>query len=321
MPMMLQDYIDKYGEESGTKRYNGVRKLLKSRKKTYESHPYPRFTKEWFIWKYPEDGIERFNDHVRKSRQSEENMIKRWGKELGRKKWEETVAKKNTNELLRKSKGQSVLNEVLNKRKKGVNNYWKSMSEEERQAEIQSRTKKILATKQERYSGKSKLELYLEKYGEEGHTKYAEYLQTIFKSIGHSKEAENLIKSIISKNNWLLNYTLYYRDSEDKNRCEWFISTKKGVNFYDFCVKEAKSILEYDGSKWHPTKEQAKQLKKELMEITGMTYSQKYKKDQAKLKMAAERGFKVFVVRSDFTDEQKNDIINTFIEYTKEQLQ
>ena len=101
---------------------------------------------------------------------------------------------------------------------------------------------------------------------------------------------------------------------------EWFLSSKEGVNFYDFCVKEAKSILEYDGSRWHPTEEQAKELKNEIMEITGLTYSQKYKKDQVKLKMAIDRGFKVFLVRSDFTAQQKSDIINEFINYTKEQL-
>lgn len=320
MPMSLQDYINKYGEESGVKRYNGVQKLLVSRKKTYESQPYVRFTKEWFIWKYPDDGSIRFEDHVNKSRQSEENMIKRWGEELGKKKWQETVAKKDTAALLRKTKGEDAVTEMVKKRKEGIKNYWNGLSDSERQDATQLRTKKALATKKERYGDKTKLEIYLEKYGEEGHIKYAEFLQTIFKSVGHSREAEKLIKIIIAENTWLLNYILYYRDSEDKSKKEWFLSNKKGVYFYDFCVKEAKSILEYDGSRWHPTKEQAKKLKIELMEITGMTYGQKYKKDQAKLKMATDNGFKVFVVRSDFTDEQKTDIINDFIKYTKEQL-
>jgi hypothetical protein len=66
MPMSLQDYINKYGEESGTKRYNGVQKLLLSRKKTYDLQPYVRFTKEWFVWRYPKDGLSRFEDHVNK---------------------------------------------------------------------------------------------------------------------------------------------------------------------------------------------------------------------------------------------------------------
>ena len=42
--------------------------------------------------------------------------------------------------------------------------------------------------------------------------------------------------------------------------------------------------------------------------------------DQAKLKMATDRGFKVFVVRSDFTEQQKSYTISEFINYTKEQL-
>jgi len=320
MPMTLQDYINKYGEESGTKRYNGVQKLLVSRKKTYGSQPYARFTKEWFIWKYPEDGIDRFNEHVNKSRQSEENMIKRWGEEIGKKKWEETVAKKNTLALVRRSKGEDAVAEIKRKRREGVNNYWSKLSESARQEKIQSRTKKASATKKERYGNKTKLEIYLEKYGEDGHIKYAEYLQTAFKSIGSSIEAETLIKNIINENSWLLNYTLYYRDSNDRTKKEWFLSTKDSVNFYDFCVREAKSILEYDGSRWHPTEEQAKELKTELMEITGITYGQKYKKDQEKLKIAINKGYTVFLIRSDFTDEQKTDIINEFIEYTKEQL-
>lgn len=320
MPMSLQDYIDKYGEESGTRRYNGVQKLLASRKKTYDSQPYARFTKEWFVWKYPEDGLDKFNEHVNKSRQSEENMIARWGEELGKKKWQETVAKKNTVALVREQKGEEAVSEMAIKRKEGINKYWNGLTASERQIATQARAKKANITKKVRYGNKSKLELYLEKYGNDGHVKYAKYLQTIFKSIGHSSEAENLIKDIISKNDWLLEYSLYYRDSVDKSKCEWFLSSKDGVNFYDFCVKEAKTILEYDGAKWHPTAEQAKGLKSELMEITGITYSQKYKKDQAKLKMATDRGFKVFVVRSDFTEQQKSDTISEFINYTKEQL-
>jgi very-short-patch-repair endonuclease len=320
MPMTLQDYIDKYGEASGTKRYNGVRKLLASRKKTYDSQPYTRFTKEWFIWKYPEDGIDRFNEHVNKSRQSEENMIKRWGEELGKKKWQETIAKKNTVALVRAQKGEIGVTNMSQKRKESLSKYWNDLSEAEQIEKRAAINAKSSATKKERYGSKTKLELYLEKYGEDGHIKYAEFLQNTFKSIGYSQEAETLIKNIIFDNPWLLDYTIYYRDSEDKTKCEWFLSSKEGVNFYDFCVKEAKAILEYDGLRWHPTEEQANELKSELMAITGLTYSQKYRKDQEKLKMAIDRGFKVFVLRSDFAEQQKSSIISQFINYIKEQL-
>lgn len=320
MPMSLQDYIKKYGKESGTKRYNGMQKLLVNRKKTYESHPYKRLTKEWFIWRYPDDGLDRFHKHVNKSRQSEENMIKRWGEELGKQKWQETISKKNTVALVRDHKGEQAVAEMERKRKEGIASYWNKLSEVEKIEKRASINAKQSATKKERYGNTTKLEIYLEKYGEDGHIKYAEYLQTIFKSIGHSNEAEALIKHIIDTNKWLLNYTLYYRDSHDSSKCEWFLSSKKGVNFYDFCVKEAKTILEYDGARWHPTYDQAKKYKSELMEITGLTYRQKYKKDQDKLKMAIDRGFKVFVIRSDFTDQQKTNKIKEFINYIKEQI-
>ena len=317
MRMTLQDYIDKYGQESGTKRYNGVQKLLITRKKTYEAHPYTRLTKEWFIWRYPEDGLERFNDHVNKSRQSEENMIARWGEERGKQKWQETVRKKNTHALVREQRGDAAVEEMVRKQRESVNNFWNGLTEVEKTEKRKASSQKAIATKKLLYGGKTKLEIYLEKYGEEGHVKYAEFLQTIFKSIGHSKEAETLIKSIISSNAWLLDYTLYYRDSEDKTKCEWFLSSKNGINFYDFCVKEAKTILEYDGFRWHPTEEQVKEHGDDIMAITGMSFSEKYEKDQAKLKMASDRGFKVFVIRSDFTEQQKQDIITEFINYIK----
>jgi len=315
--MTLQDYITKYGEVSGTKRFNGVQKLLKSREENYSKQPYKRLTREWFIWRYPEDGLERFNDHVNKSRQSEENMIARWGEEEGKKKWKETVEKKDTNNIIREKKGDAAVEEVVNKRKEAAKRSWDLLATEEKQTKIKKRTNKALQTKKERYGNKTKLEIYLEKYGDEGHIEYAKYLQRVFKSIGYSKEAEELIKSIIHDNSWLTNYDLYYRDSADASKCEWFISDKKGVKFYDFCVKDAMAILEYDGARWHPTETQAISLKDELMEITKISFSQKFKDDQTKVKMAIKGGFRVFVIRSDFTNEQKEHIIKEFISYIK----
>ncbi len=317
MRMTLQDYIDKYGIESGTRRYNGVLKLLESRRKTYDTQPYVRFTRAWFIWKYPDDGIFRFNEHVRKSRQSEENMIHRWGTELGKQKWQETVAKKNTIALVRELRGEAGVEDMAAKRKEGINNYWNKLSDDEKTAATASRVQKAKETKKQRYGDKTKLELYLEKYGEDGHIKYAEHLQKIFKSIGHSAEAEKLIKTIINDNSWLLNYTIYYRDVNDKTKAEWFLSNKTGVWFYDLCVKEAKAILEYDGSRWHPTLSQSTEHGQDLMAIIGISYAEKYKKDQLKIKVANDAGFKVFVIRSDFTEYDKAAIIQDYLTYIK----
>jgi very-short-patch-repair endonuclease len=321
MVMTVQDYIDKYGNDRGVEKFEATQRRLAIRAQTYATHPYTRLTKEWLVWRYPLDGLTRFNNHVNKSRQSEENMIARWGEELGRKKWQDTVAKKNTVALVRASGGEVAVDAMHAKRKAAIDKYWSNLSETERQYHITTRAAKSSATKKERYGNKTKLQIYIDKHGELGHELYARYLQKIFKSIGHSKEAEILIDRVLLENPWLLNYSLYYRSSSDKSKCEWFLSSKSGVNFYDFCVREAKSILEYDGFRWHPTKQQAEEFPDELMEITGMTYAQKYSKDQAKIQMAEDRGYKVFVVRSDFTEQQTVEVLSEFINYTTERLQ
>lgn len=321
MRMTLEDYIAKYGVESGTKRFNGVIKLLKSRKKTYESQPFVRFTKEWFIWKYPKDGAARFQEHINKSRQSEKNMILRWGEELGKKKWQETLLKKNTRKLVKEQKGEDALLKFDQKRNQKLAEFWKNLSDDERKQKIKDRTSKSLETKKRKYGGKKKLEIFLEMYGvEQGHIEYANFLRKIFKSIGSSRESSNLIKSIISDHSWLTSYELFYRDPDDPTKVEWFISNKEGVWFYDFCVREAKAILEYNGAKWHPTEEQVSQFGDEIMEILGVSFRHRYQKDLNKIKVAEDRGFKVFVIRSDFTIEQKTNIIRDFIVYIKEKL-
>ena len=112
-------------------------------------------------------------------------------------------------------------------------------------------------------------------------------------------------------------YTLYYRDSEDTTKREWFIADRLGVRFYDFCVKEAKVILEYDGAKWHPTQEQVHEFGDELMEVTNISYKEKYAIDAAKRSKAEEKGFTVYTIRSDYTQTQVKAIIEKFIDQVR----
>lgn len=309
MKMKLEDYISKYGVESGTKRYYGRQKILENRKKTYESHPYKRLTKEWFIWRYPEDGLKRFEDHVNKSRQSEENMIKRYGEELGKQKWQETLKKKNVVALLEQRGGTEAVNSWKEKRNKGFDNYWNNLSEDEKKDVIENRTNKAKLTKQKRYGNKTKLEIFKEKYGNSGSTEYAKYLQSIFKSVGYSKQCESFIYSLLQKYPILNNYTLYYRDGL-RNKVEWFLTDNNNIYFYDFCIRELKIILEYDGSKWHPTYEQYMDNPDEIMEIMGITIKEKFERDQKKISLAEKKGFKIFKVRSDMSEDQINQVID-----------
>lgn len=318
MPMSLDDFIKKYGKESGEKRYYGLQKCLESRANTYSNHPYPRLTKEWFIWRYPSDGLERFEAHVSKSKQSIENFIDRYGLDEGTRRYNETKSKKNTVAIVKATLGEDVVKQRYEKANESRKQYFESMSDDEYQTWKHCKNEKTKKTKHAIYGNKSKLEIFIDKYGDLGPEKYAEYLQKIFKSIGASTEAETLIKSIISNNEWLQQYTLYYRDSACPEKAEWFIADKSGVHFYDLCVKESKVILEYDGTRWHPTAEQVENFGDSLMDVTGISYREKYEKDISKKSKAERHGFTVFTIRSDFTIEEKNAIILRFLEKVKE---
>lgn len=317
MVMSLDDFIQKYGEKSGTKRYYGLQKSLAARAESYKKHPYKRLTHEWFLWRYPEDGQERWEAFVNGSKQSLENFVNRYGQKEGERKYAETMSKKNTVALLREKSGENAVKQKYALSSQSLKATLENMSEEEYLSWRDKKEAKRKKTYLERYGDWSKLEIYIQKYGEDGPSKYAEYLQKIFKAIGSSVPAETLIKQIIQDNPWLTDYSLYYRDSEDSSKCEWFIADKTGVNFYDFCVKEAKVILEYDGARWHPTQEQVEQYGKDLMEITGISFKDKFEMDQSKKTKALARGFSIYTIRSDFTEEQKSIIIEQFINKVK----
>jgi very-short-patch-repair endonuclease len=121
---------------------------------------------------------------------------------------------------------------------------------------------------------------------------------------------------MIEENPWLKGLTCYWRDGCEGS--EWFIADRDGVSFYDFTVKESKTILEYDGARWHPTQEQVDAHGDEMMEITNISFKEKFTNDQQKLVRAKNAGFDVFKVRNDFTPEQTQVIIKQFLQRTKE---
>jgi very-short-patch-repair endonuclease len=161
---------------------------------------------------------------------------------------------------------------------------------------------------------------YIKKYGPElGPKRYAEYLVSIFKGIGISKEATSFFDKLISQYQWLTACTLYYRNNK-ADRSEWFIADDTGICFYDFFVKEASAILEYDGCKWHPSEEDVRERGEELMEVTGVSFEEKFKRDLSKIKKAESRGYRVFIVRSDMSNSQMSAIVDQFIEYVKSKI-
>lgn len=317
MVMSLDDFIKKYGPESGSKRYHGLQKALATRNEVYKSHPYTRLTQDWFLWRYPNDGQERWETFVAKSKQSLENFVSRYGLEEGERKYKETVAKKNTVAIKREKDGEQAVKDWYRRSSKTHKTTLRNMPEDQYNEWLSKRVEKSQKTIQAKYGNKSKLQIFIERYGDQGPHKYAEYLQKIFKSIGASQQAENLFKKIINDNSFVQKYNLYYRDSQDPSKAEYFIADKTGVSFYDFCIPECKVILEYDGSRWHPTQEQVDQYGDEIMEITGLSYREKYLNDETKRNKARNKGFSLYIIRSDFTYQQTNTIIEQFINEVK----
>ena len=302
MPMSLQDYIDKYGEESGTKRYNGVQKLLASRKKTYETQPYARFTKEWFIWKYPVDGLDRFNEHIDKSRQSEENMIKRWGEELGKKKWQETVAKKNTVALTREKFGNDAVADRYKRQQETV----KKQTPEHKEAIKQKRFAGLEKHLAENVRGKTRLEFFISRYGnDEGLQRYHDTMKKAFHGPNRmSAPAKNIYVSLCKK---LPSEKLEQLYCDVPGKQEFWLSESQNIYGYDFTDRESKTILEYNGSFWHP-----EEPDESLHPVTKKTLTEMYNNDKQKKELAERNGFTVFVITDKMTSGEQELIVNQF---------
>lgn len=311
----LDHYIEKHGVEKGTRVFNQLHK----REETYKKSPYQRLTREWFIWRYGEsEGEKKFDSHVSKSRQTLDNFVKRHGEELGTIKYQETIRKKNTVELTRIQLGEdadSVIKDRYARSIKKRKSTLAQMSDEERTSRAQTAKDKANLTKKTKAAGRTKFQIYCDSY-DDGPERYGIYLQSIFKGIGSSKEASSIFDRILEENDWLACLSVYYRGKYREK--EYFLSDSTSIFFYDFVVKESKTILEYDGSRWHPTQKQVEEHGDEIMEVCGISFREKYENDQKKISKAMNRGFDVFVIRSDMTKEEKDFIIKKFLDKTKE---
>lgn len=303
----IEHYIEKHGVCKGTRIFN----TLIKREQTYAKSPYRRLTKEWFIWRYGEpEGVTRWESHVNKSKQSLENFQSRYGISEGLKRYEETLSKKNTVKIALERYGEEYIEDWYNRAKEST----KKVRTQESYTQAGEKISKAL---KQRWNGRSKLRLYIDTYGEvDGPIEYGKHLQRLFKHKGSSKEATLLFDSMISSNPWLLDLSIYYRNTSGS--AEWFLSDCDGVFFYDFTVKESKTMLEYDGARWHPTIEQATMYRDVLMDVGKLTFGQAYDRDVKKISRAITAGYEVFVVRSDYTNAHKNEVINQFLKRTKE---
>lgn len=310
MSKTLQEYIDQYGEVSGTRRYNGVQETLRKRAETYKKHPYKRLTKDWFIWRYPEDGLQRFNAHVEKSRQSEENMIARWGEELGKQKWQELLVKKNTVAIVREQRGEEAVVEWYKKQQDTAN------SRTDEQKTDSKRRRKVNMEKylSENVRGKTRLELFISRYGEiDGPQKYHEAMKKAYHGPNRMSAPAKRIYEIICSKLQPVYIDQIYCDVPGKR--EFWLSEPGKIYGYDFTHRESKTILEYNGSFWHPTEPSNK-----IHPVTKQTFAEMYETDISKKKLAEYNGFTVLIISDGMSADEQELIIDKFCKrVTKEE--
>ncbi len=176
---------------------------------------------------------------------TESNLIKKWGEEVGRKKWESYCKKQsetNTFEYKREkygwtkekfddyNKSRSVTLENLVKRhgeEKGLN-MWKEYCDKQK------------------YS--TTIEYFLEKHGEErGREIYENFCKKRMFEFGYSNISQELFKKLDEN---LKEKTQYYLKGGEKI---FFYKDKSGVFEYylDFYISDMKIGIEFNGDMWH----------------------------------------------------------------------
>lgn len=318
-PKPLEEYIKKHGEEKGLR----VWKAECKKAEKYNNQPYKRLTKEWFLWRYGEEiGIEKFNNHVNKSRQSLDNFIKRYGPELGLKKYQETVKKKDTVSIVRElENGDDIVKERYEKAKASTKIFLDSLSEEEKKERTENAKIKRKLTKEEKYGGQSVFHVIKTKNPENWEDLYSEYKRKIFRggfNLRSSKECEMFIRKIFKEVPECIPYCSYgFDDSKEKK-----ISSKFGTFSLDFIFEFAdqKIVIEYDGALFHPSKEQYEKYPDQKMPIGSMTYKEKYERDQKRNDAILDMGAKLFIIRSDESDLMKKSKIELIVKEIKNVL-
>jgi len=300
--MTEDDYITKYGPTIGPAKYASKQVQLKKREETYKTHPYRRLTKEWFLWRYPDDGLERFTTHVNKSLQTEENMIARWGEELGKKKWQETLAKKNTVAIVREKLGDAAVTDIYARQQKTVG----QQHPELKKAIKQKRDAGLEKYLTEQIRGKPRLDVFVTKYGEiDGTQRYHDAMKKAFHGPNRMSAPAKRIYDVLCQALPTVIMERLYCDVPGKR--EFWLSKSNKIYGYDFTDRETKSILEYNGSFWHPVEPD-----NSVHPVTKKTLTEMYHNDRHKIDLAKEKGFVVFVVTDEMSPTERSQVLVEF---------
>lgn len=316
----VEHYVEKHGEVKG--RLIWQRETKKAEK--YNSQPFRRLTKEWFEWRYgKEEGLQRYNLHVEKSRQSLENFIKRHGEEKGTKVYQECMAKKNTrttesimrtNPGISETEAEELLRQIREKSSRSQKRAWAALDKKS----VEKRVTKTRETKIARYGTESNKAILSQRYG--ANSKEVEsYVKSLFPTVPGESSAPALkviesIKSRIQRKDAVFEYG--DRAAGLTEHRVWDDRTERGYMF-DLTVSIKGCIvviLEYDGAGFHPTKEQTQQDPSAKL-ASGKSRSFQYEVDQRKEQIARRIAKKFYRIRSDDSTQKQQDIITQIAEF------
>lgn len=245
--------IKKYGEEEGLKIWDSyVAKQAKTN--TYE------YKHEKYGWSQ-----EQFNDYNKSRAVTLDNLIKRHGKEMGEKMWEDYISKQVETKSF----------------KWMVEKYG-----EEKAIEINSQKSLTLENFVRKY-GEEEGALRWREYSTKRYNPYSQISQTLF----------NMLDEHISKK-----YTTYYAT---KNKGEWFVRGETQVYYLDYFIKELNICIEFNGNAWHGNPKLFKPNEHCHPIYKELTAKDLQNKDKVRIKELKNKGITTYIIwESDFNPKQ-----------------
>lgn len=293
----LENFIEKYGETEGTKRYNNFTNKQKINSK--------RTILYWTSRGYTEEQA-KMEVHKVQATTSKENYIKRHGKIIGlirwikrQRNWQKTLQSKPLEEILEinKKKSISLENQIL------------------RYGELEGTRRYndfINSCKQKSGHDYNSLTYYMNKHGYKGLELYKNRQLKRANNVGNaSNESLLLFLPIYEKYKEIFKINLGIKNNNEY--CIWDKNLKRTF-WFDFTIQDLKLIIEYNGETFHPNpKWDNDKWNSWINPFTRENADSKYKFDTYKINLAKEKGFKVLEVWSSDTMEYNIQKIEEFI--------
>lgn len=317
--LSCEHFILRYGKEEGLKRYDIMCKKLSI------SH-----SEEFYIEKFGIDGIKIFNDIQEKKKITKENLILKYGSEIGNQKWEDFCQRNKGNWTLERQV-------ELYGKKQGRRNYQKLKENVKFTSSLEGYIDKhgleqgkhlwLLRMKSMWFNGSkagyiqkygkeegliimrerknnTSLESFIKRYGEnKGKEKYQIWLEKVVPLFsGWSKIASYLFQQIHNNFSNLISNILYQPLTFEFSL---FDTNLKRSWFYDFVIPSIKYCIEFNGDIWHANPNIYKSDDKPHPFELNTSASELWERDNYKINFLKSQGYQVDVIwESDYNNDQ-----------------